>query len=108
MTAAELRDRVFEVIARPAVSRHFKFCDQIGASSRSGAANIAEGFWRRRRDAWTERYIADEEYRKLSDLPRHAIAVAIRWHTHLMKCSDRGPSFQSGEGKTSRLPNRKP
>jgi four helix bundle protein len=109
--ATELKERVFEVIARPGVARHFKFCDQIGRSSRSAPANIAEGFWRYRprenarfvrialgslgetsnhlRDAWKEQYIDEPEYRTLSELARRAIGTAIGWHSHLMTCPDK-------------------
>ena len=34
------------VTDRPRVSRDFKFCEQVGDSTRSAAANIAEGFKR--------------------------------------------------------------
>ena len=44
--ALELRDRVFALIAKPAVARHFKFCDQIRDSSRSAPANLSEGLGR--------------------------------------------------------------
>src|SRR5689334_7183522 len=46
--ASELKRRVFQIVARPSVARHFNFCDQIRRSSRSGPANLAEGFWRYR------------------------------------------------------------
>jgi hypothetical protein len=70
--ATELKERVFELIARPAISGHFKFCDQLSRSSRSAPANIAEGFWRYR-------------------LARRAIGITIGWHNYLMECPDKQP-----------------
>ena len=112
--ATELKERVFELTARSDVSKHLKFCDQVRSSSRSGPANIAEGFWRYRprdnarfvrialgslgetanhlRDAWKENYIGEAEYTTLAQLARRALGIAIGWHTYLMTCPDRGPS----------------
>jgi four helix bundle protein len=46
--ARDLRVRVREITAKPMVARDFGFCDDIKRSARSGPANIAEGFRRRR------------------------------------------------------------
>ncbi len=111
--ATELKEAVFAVTARPAVSRHRRFCEQIESSSRSGPANIAEGFWRYRprdnarfvrialgslgetanhlRDAWKEGYLDDAEYATLALIARRAIGVSIRWHNYLMHCPDQSP-----------------
>ena len=111
--ATELKEAVFAVTARPGVSRHRQFCEQIESSSRSGPANIAEGFWRYRprenarfvrialgsigetanhlRDAWKAGYIDETEHTTLAQLARRALGVTIRWHTHLMHCPDKMP-----------------
>lgn len=44
----ELRRFVLAIIARPAVARDFKFCDQCKDAARSAPSNIAEGFGRYR------------------------------------------------------------
>ena len=44
--ASGLRDKVFTLTEKGAVSRNFKFRDQIRESSSSAPANIAEGFGR--------------------------------------------------------------
>ena len=44
--ASGLRDKVFTLTEKRAVSRNFKFRDQIRESSSSAPANIAEGFGR--------------------------------------------------------------
>ena len=111
--ASELKKWVFKIIARPSVARHFKFCDQIRDSSRSGPANISEGFWRYRprdnarfvrialgslgetanhlNDAFEEKYIEEGEYQNVSKLARRALAATIAWHRHLMTCPERAP-----------------
>lgn len=111
--ATELKEKILAVIARPHVSMHFKFCDQIRESCRSAPANISEGFWRYRprdnarfvrialgslgetanhlRDGWKEKYINETEYAELAELARRAIATTIGWHTYLMRCPDKAP-----------------
>ena len=44
--AHELKMLADAVLARPEVSRRFKFCDQLSDAARSGPRNIAEGFAR--------------------------------------------------------------
>jgi four helix bundle protein len=102
-----------KIIARPQVAKHFRFCDQIRDASRSGPANLWEGFWRysprenarfvrialgslgetdnHLRDAWKEKYIDEEEYLELAGLARRAIAASIGWHTHLTTCGRSPP-----------------
>jgi four helix bundle protein len=109
--ANELKIWVLKIIARPAVARHFKFCDQIRDSSRSAPANIAEGFWRYRprdnarfvrialgslgetanhlNDGFEDKYIEEKEYQEITELTRRALATTIAWHTHLMTCPER-------------------
>jgi four helix bundle protein len=82
-------------------------------SSRSGPANLAEGFWRYRprenarfvrialgslgetvnhlHDGFTEKYI-EEEYRELDALARRALKTAIAWHNYLENCPDKPPT----------------
>jgi four helix bundle protein len=117
--ASELKKWVFKIIARPSVARHFKFCDQIRDSSRSGPANISEGFWRYRprdnarfvrialgslgetanhlNDAFAEKYLEEEEYKNVTKLARRALATTIAWHTHLMTCPERAPDPRSSK-----------
>jgi four helix bundle protein len=109
--AVELKEWVFRIVKRPGVARHFKFCDDISRSARSAPANLAEGFWRYRprdnarfvrnalgslgetqnhlRDAFTEKYIDEEEYRDIHALNERALRVSVGWHTYLMSCPER-------------------
>jgi four helix bundle protein len=115
--ATELKEWVFRIIARPQVKRHFKFCDDIGRSSRSAPANLSEGFWRYRprdnarfvrnalgslgetqnhlRDAFVEKYITKEEYTAINALNERALKTTVGWHTYLMSCPDRNDSEPS-------------
>jgi four helix bundle protein len=112
--ASELKRRVFQIVARPSVARHFNFCDQIRRSSRSGPANLAEGFWRYRPrenakfvrvalgslgetvnhlfDAFTEKYIEEDEYRELEALGEQALRTTAAWHNYLENCADLPPA----------------
>jgi len=111
--ASELKKRVFQIIARPSVARHLNFCDQIRRSSRSAPANLAEGFWHYRPrenaksvrvalgslgetlnhlfDAFTEKYIGEEEYRELEGLAERALKTTAAWHNYLDNCPDKPP-----------------
>ena len=106
--ATELQEWVFRIIKRPAVAKHFRFCDDIGRSARSAPANISEGFWRGKerprenakfvtyalgslgetrnhlRDAFVEQYINEEEYNAIVALNVRALQVTQGWHEHLM------------------------
>jgi four helix bundle protein len=123
--ASELKKWVFKIISRPSVARHFKFCDQIRTSSRSGPANISEGFWRYRprdnarfvrialgslgetanhlNDAFAENYIGEEEYKEVAKLARRALSTTIAWHTHLMTCPERAPDPHSNKPPRGRV-----
>jgi four helix bundle protein len=112
--AAELKKRVLQIIARPSVARHFKFCDQIRDSCRSGPANLAEGFWRYRprdnarfvrialgslgetvnhlHDAFTQKYIDETDYMDVRTLAQRALKAAIAWHNYLDNCPDKPPT----------------
>jgi four helix bundle protein len=105
---AEKSNDLFALIARPAVARHFKFCDQIRDSSRSAPANLSEGLGRYKpRDnarfvrnalgslnetqnhlgeAHTEKYIDDDEFYELFALAGRAIATSTGWHNYLVNC----------------------
>ena len=121
--AAELKKRVLQVIARPSVARHFKFCDQIRDSSRSGPANLAEGFWHYRprenarfvrialgslgetlnhlHDAFTEKYIDETEYQELRALAQRALKTGTGWHDYLDNCPDKPPPERRGRRRRS-------
>jgi len=112
--AAELKKRVLQIIERPSVARHFRFCDQLRESCRSGPANLAEGFWRYRprdnarfvrialgslgetlnhlHDAFTEKYISEDEYADVRALAQSALRTATAWHAYLDNCPDKPPS----------------
>lgn len=113
--ATELKEWVFRIIKRPAVAKHFKFCDDIGRSARSAPANIAEGFWRGKddpgrprenakfvsyalgslgetknhlRDAFVEKYIEEQEYNAIIALNLRALKVCEGWCDYLMSRRD--------------------
>ena len=44
--SVRLRNELIEIADRPNVARHFKYCEQAGASTRSAVSSIAEGFGR--------------------------------------------------------------
>jgi four helix bundle protein len=44
--AAQLREQIVAITARPAVSRHRRYCDQVEDAVSSGCSNVAEGFAR--------------------------------------------------------------
>ena len=122
--ATELKVWVFRIIKRPAVARHFRFCDDISRSSRSAPANISEGFWRGKhrprenakfvsyalgslgetknhlRDALVEKYIDEEEYNGVIALTVRALQVTEGWYQHLLSLC------QTGDADNVR--NRKP
>jgi four helix bundle protein len=104
--ATELKEWVFQIIKRPSVAKHFRFCDDIGRSARSAPANIAEGFWRGKerprenakfvsyalgslgetknhlRDAFMEKYIDENEYNAIIALNVRALQVTEGWHAY--------------------------
>jgi len=121
--ANELKIWVLKIIARPSVARHFKFCDQIRDSSRSGPANFAEGFWHYRprenarfvrialgslgetlnhlHDAFTEKYIDETEYQELTALAERALKTGTGWHDYLDNCPDKPPPEWRGRRRRS-------
>jgi len=103
----------FGGVAGTVEAPHFKFCDDIRRSARSGPANIAEGFWRGRgrprdnakfvrhalgslgepqnhlRDAFVEKYIDENEYKGIVALNRRALQATEGWHDYVMSCAER-------------------
>jgi four helix bundle protein len=55
--SAQLRDETIAITDRPSFARNFKLCEQVGQSTRSAAANIADGFGR-----------SDSEFRRFLDI----------------------------------------
>jgi four helix bundle protein len=118
--ATELKEWVLRIIQRPAVSKHFSFCDDISRSARSAPANIAEGFWRGKHrprenakfvsyalgslgetknhlsDAFAERYIDNKEYKEIVALNVRCLRVTEGWYKHLMSLP---PAPDSGNPK---------
>jgi four helix bundle protein len=114
--ANELKLRVMAILKRPEVARHFKFCDQIDRSSRSGPANLAEAFWKYKpkekayfvrialgslgetqnhlRDGRDRDYYSETEFGEMWTLAKRAIGASIKWHTYLMSCPDQPPTKQ--------------
>jgi four helix bundle protein len=106
--AVELRERVLAIVARPAVARDFKFCDQIRDSARSAPANLSEGLGRYKPrdnarfvrnalgslnetqnhlgDAHSRKYIEEEEFYELFALAGRAIKTSTGWHNYLVNC----------------------
>jgi four helix bundle protein len=96
--STQLRDEVIDITDRPHVSRHIKFCEQLGGSTRSVTANIAEGFGRSNKEfrrylqvalgslretethldeALQRGYVSDEEHRHLRRLAKRAYHAAL-------------------------------
>jgi four helix bundle protein len=96
--SVELRNEMIEVTDRPRVARNFKFCEQVGDSTRSSVSNIAEGFGRSNKEfhryleialgslretenhvdeALQRRYISAVEHRRFRDLAKGAHQAAL-------------------------------
>ena len=105
--SAQLRDEMIAITERPGFARNFKLCEQIGQSTRSAAANIAEGFGRSdsefRRfldialgslketenhvdEAFQRRYLTSEEHEHLRRLAKRAHQAALRLSQYLLRC----------------------
>jgi four helix bundle protein len=128
--ALELRDRVYALTAKPAVARHFRFCDQIRDSGRSAPANLSEGLGRYKpRDnarfvrnalgslnetlthldeAIKEKYIEGKDYQELSTLAERAIKISKGWHNYLVNCPTKPTSERQNPGPRSRTKNPQP
>ena len=112
--AAGLRDKVFALTEDGAVSRNFRFRDQIRDSSSSAPANIAEGFGRFRprefaffvriaraslletrnhiQDAQNKRYFSETDAADLLKLQVRATIAATRLLKYLESCVRNGPT----------------
>ena len=106
-----LRQTVVALLAKPSLSRHREFCDQIRRSSSSAPSNIAEGFGRYKprdfarymrialgslgetqnhlRAALNDNLISQEEFDRTWDLAVRAIKTSKRLHSYLRRCPDR-------------------
>ena len=111
--ANDLKVAVLEILKRPAIARHVRFCDDIERSSASGPANLAEGFWKYRpkekacfvriaiaslgetqnhlRDALDRGFIQEPEFSTMWTLAKRALGASINWHTYLTSCADKPP-----------------
>lgn len=103
--ARALKLKVDQFLKRPEFKRHYRYCDQLSDSARSGPANIAEGFGRHGNrefarfvriakgseaevlnhliDARDQELISDEEFREAEHDARKAMKAAIGLITHL-------------------------
>jgi four helix bundle protein len=106
--AAELKQKVYALIARPLIARDFKFCDQIRESTRSAPMNIAEGFGKydppefkrflniaigslsetqnHLHDALDQKYLEESECAELLRLAKRARGAAIALRSYLESC----------------------
>jgi len=103
--AAQVKRKVYAILARPDVAKDFKFCEQIRESARSAPSNIAEGFGRFRPaenarfceyaksslmetdnhivDALDMAYITKDEWKELSALTNRAIGATTKYIVYL-------------------------
>ena len=124
--ANELKCRVIQIVRRPRVAKHVRFCDQIDRSSASAPANLAEAFWKYRpkerayfariaiaslgetqnhlRDARDRDYLDEAEFSNLWLLSKRALGASIAWHTYLMSCPDK-PAWHDPPDDRGRDPN---
>jgi four helix bundle protein len=96
--SVQLRDALIEITDRPTVSRNFKYCVQVGASTRSAVSSIAVGFGRSNKEfhrylqislgslqetenhvdeALKRRYISRLEHEQLRRLAKRAHQAAL-------------------------------
>lgn len=99
-----LRDELIAITDRPRVRRHRAFCDQVEESTRSSAANIAEGFDRSNREflrylnialgslretenhldeGLVRRFLTAEEHDRCCRLAKRAVRAAEGLKAHL-------------------------
>jgi four helix bundle protein len=109
--SVQLRDEMIEITDRPRVARNYKFCEQVGDSTRSAVSNIAEGFGRSNKvfrnyleislgslretenhldEALKRTYISDGEHRDLRRLAKRAHQAALEL-SHYLERRIRGP-----------------
>ncbi len=103
--ARALKLRVDAYLKQPEFKRHYRYCDQLSDSARSGPANIAEGFGRHGNkefarfvriakgseaevlnhliDARDQQLLNDAEFREAEHAARKAMKAAIGLIQHL-------------------------
>jgi four helix bundle protein len=108
--SVELRSGLIAITDRPRVRRNLKFCDQVGDSTRSAPANIAEGFNRSNREfmryldialgslqetenhvdeALERKYLTPEEHLRFRTLAKRAIRAAEELKAYLRRRTER-------------------
>jgi four helix bundle protein len=108
--SVELRSGLIAITDRPRVRRNLKFCDQVGDSTRSAPANIAEGFNRSNREfmryldialgslqetenhvdeALERKYLTPEEHLRFRTLAKRAIRAAEELKAYLRRRTQR-------------------
>jgi four helix bundle protein len=109
--SVELRRGMIDVTDRPEVKRNFKFCQQVGESTRSAPANIAEGFKRSNRvfmqhldialgslqetenhvdEALERKYISPQEHLHFRTIAKRAIRAAEELKAYLRRSTPPG------------------
>jgi four helix bundle protein len=104
--SVQLRDEMIEITDRAPVARHVRFCEQVGGSTRSATANIAEGFGRSSKEfrqylqiamgslretethideALQRKYVSEEEHRHLRRLTKRAYHAALGLSQYLAR-----------------------
>ena len=76
---AFFRKDMIAVTDRVQVRRNVKYCDQVGDSTRSAPANIAEGFNRSENhidEGLERRYVSSDEHERFRTLAKRAIRAA--------------------------------
>jgi four helix bundle protein len=106
--SAQLRDELIAITDRLAVGWDYKLREQTGQSSRSAAANIAEGFGRSDSDfrrflqialgslretenhvdeVFNRRFLTADEHAQLRRLTKRAHQACLRLSQYLSRCS---------------------
>jgi four helix bundle protein len=109
--SVELRRGMIEVTDRPEAKRNFRFCEQVGESTRSAPANIAEGFKRSNRvfmqyldialgslqetenhvdEALERKYISADEHLHFRTIAKRAIRAAEELNAYLRRSTPPG------------------
>ena len=123
--SVELRRGMIDVTDRPVVKRNFTFCDQVGESTRSAPANIAEGFKRSNRmfmqyldialgslqetenhldEALERKYITPDEHVRFRMLARRAIRAGEELQSYLRRATPPARSARSRPNRTNQNP----
>jgi four helix bundle protein len=124
--SVELRRGMIEVTDRPAAKRNFTFCDQVGESTRSAPANIAEGFKRSNRvfmqyldialgslqetenhvdEALERKYITPAEHERFRILAKRAIRAGESLQAYLRRAT---PPGRSSRSRSNQAPQNQP